>query len=161
MLLLSYANLFSQDIIKKYDEFENKFYLSLKDDFDLTIEDKTETLDFDMNILKVYDNKDTSYFIKLSIENIQKWSCSGIESKCRIKYNDKTITLRISNYNMGKSWHIDVYRFEIPITKNELLKLFDATKIEIDYLCEEGSMKGTFNKDEISELRSFLQKYVN
>ena len=162
LLIFHTINTNAQDIIKKFDKIENKFYLSLEDYFDLTIDNNSETLDFDMNILKVFDSSDTAYYIKLQIKTLNdNWICSSIESKCIIKFDNKTIYLKPINsdwytgYLEGKNYNI-----EFPITKSELLNLVNSKKIVVKYHCNGGEMKGVFNEDEIIELSEFIRKYV-
>jgi len=161
IFILNFSNLLSQEVKKIYDKYENKFYLSLEDDFDLTVENNTETLDFDMNILKVYNSNDTSYFIKLTIESISNWICSSIESKCIIKLDKEIINLRPTNYDKNKEFmKVNNYNFDLSITKSDLLKLNNAKNITVKYVCIDGEMKGIFNEDEIKELKEFIKKYV-
>ncbi len=153
IIFLTYSNLYSQDVIKKFDKYDNKFYLSLEDDFDLTIDKNSETLDFDMNILKVYSSSDTAYFIKLHIKTLNdNWICSSIESKCIIKFDTETIYMKPTN----SDWYTGYlksknYNIEFPIEKSDLIKLVNSKKIVVKYHCSDGEMKGVFNEDEISE----------
>jgi hypothetical protein len=161
LLILIAKNINAQDIVKKYDKVENKNYLSFADDFDLTIDNNSETLDFDMNLLKVYDSNDTNYFVKLKIEALSNLLCSSIESKCVFKFDKETIYLKPINYDKKKgSFKKYIYIFDLPINKIDLIKLGNSKKITIKYICIDEEMKGVFDEDEIIELYNFVKQYV-
>ncbi len=161
LLILTFTNLFSQDIIKKYDKFENKFHLSLEDYIDLYVEDPSETLDFDINILKIYNSQDTSYYLKISAECRSKMMCSTLESKCVIVYDNNSIVLKHSNLDFEKKmFNLFNYHFDIRIQKQDLINLFSTKIIEIAIYCEDVELKGKFTEEDFEDFRKFIKNYV-
>ena len=162
LVFLTHSNLFSQDVIKKYDKYENKFYLSLENELSLFISDINETLTFDLNIIKIYNSQDTSYYLRIEAKYKYKLLCSTVETKCIINYaKDKSIILKPSNseYDRNK-FGTDIYNFDFPIQKNELLDLLIQKKIKILINCSDGELQGDFSEDNFEDFRKFIINYV-
>ena len=159
--LITFVNSYSQEVKKKYDEYENKFYLSLQDEIYLAINDENRTSSFTINILKIYNSKDTTYYLIITAKHKYKFFCSSIESRYVILYDtDKSIVLKPSHYECDEDNVRKKYIFDFQIHKNDLLNLLNAKKIKIEIYCTDGELQGYFSDDNFIEFRKFITNYV-
>ncbi len=161
LILFIQSNLYSQDVIKKYDKYENKFYLSLRDNILLYQADTNETYTFELNILKIYNSQDTSYYLVTSAIRRNKLKCNSVESRCLISYDkNQAIILKPLHIEYDKTLGSVSYNFDFLIPKSDLLNLLTAKTIEIIIFCSDGELQGDFSEDNFEDFRKFIKNYV-
>lgn len=160
-IFLNAINIYSQDVIKRYDKYENKFYILLEDELVLTTLDENKDSGFNLNILKSFNSNDTVYYLIVTAKYKFKYFCSSILSNYFILYdNSKSILLNPLHYECDEDKFRKKYIFDFQISKNDLINLGNARDIKIMINCTDGEMQGDFSEDNIKEFRKFIKNYV-
>jgi len=161
LIIFATSNLYSQDVVKKYDKYENKFYLSLEDELVLYINAQNETQYFNLNILKIYNSEDTTFYLRILAKKKNKYLCSEVDTRCIISYSkDKFILTKPLFIDYESKVNTDIYYFDFPIQKTDLLNLLFSNEITIYINCSNGELEGEFSEDNIEDFRNFIIKYV-
>lgn len=161
LVFLIHFNSYSQEVIKKYDKYENKFYLSLKKGIDLNINLENKTEDFNINLVKIFNMQDTAYYIVVIAIHKFKLYCSSVLSKYVIIYDkDKSIVLNPLHYECDEDSFRKKYIFDFQIAKEDLLSLENAKNIKVLITCSDGELQGDFSEDNFEDFRKFIKNYV-
>jgi hypothetical protein len=150
----------AQDVIKKYDKYQNKFYVTLEDGIQVKNEiDDPYTNYFDVNLLKVYNSADTSYYLRINILHFYNVTCSKIDTRCLLFFNNDSyvvLTPEDTQYRYTKV-RGDEYFFDFSIGRNELVTMAKAKSIDLNVFCGETEMKGKFDEEDFEELVEWMK----
>lgn len=150
---------FSQEIKESYDKFKGVSGVALRSYIDLQVNREVLTSDFEINIERVSDKKDTVYFFMVVAESLyDSWCGKGLQAIILADSN------RIDLVSAGGDFKPDdifwKYWVWYEIDKEDILKLYYAKNVDIKCYLREGSLEAGFRIEDKSTLNGYLKNVL-
>lgn len=162
ILIIACKYLPAQEVIEKTDKFTNIKTIKLDKLLKLNESDEGVGERVFINIFKIIDSKDTVFSFFVNGQGTRASYCT--EGLKAILLLDDTIKINLlSNYGNvepGSGMLMWNYYLSYALTKEEIISMYKAKKIEMKCYLTENFIQAEFTKENKKDLNFYIKKYL-